>query len=270
MAIDKKTALVTGGGAGIGYALTQHLLKKGYRVAIIDIDGDRASAAQNTLGDDVLGLRCDVSSWESSAAAFKKVFEWAGAIDFFAANAGVAEKESLYALPDDDEPQKPNLATIDVDLLGVFYGLKLYRHYVRKSKTGRGGKVVITSSMAGNYPMFVAPIYCAAKHGVSVSSIYYTFDLCVIPIDIIIGRWLDTSRRSQVASPGEYHVELHLSWARRHRNLPWDAKDGTRRSDDAYELCDRGFRPFSRLRRHGLGRGVRRLRGYFAAAIGVC
>jgi NAD(P)-dependent dehydrogenase (short-subunit alcohol dehydrogenase family) len=174
MAIDKKTALVTGGGAGIGYALTQHLLKRGYRVAIVDIDGDRTSAAQKTLGDDVLGLQCDVSSWESSAAAFKKVFEWAGAIDFFAANAGVAEKESLYALPDDEEPQKPNLATIEVDLLGVFYGLKLYRHYVRKSETRRGGKVVITSSMAGNYPMFVAPIYCAAKHGVSTSGNCYT------------------------------------------------------------------------------------------------
>jgi 15-hydroxyprostaglandin dehydrogenase (NAD) len=169
MAINRKTALVTGGGAGIGYALTQHLLKKGYRVAIIDIDGARASAAQQTLGDDVLGLPCDVSSWESSAAAFKKVFEWAGRIDFLAANAGVAEKESLYTLPDEDEPQKPNLATVEVDLLGVFYGLKLYRHYVRKSGTGEGGKVVITSSMAGNYPMFVAPIYCAAKHGVSIS-----------------------------------------------------------------------------------------------------
>jgi 15-hydroxyprostaglandin dehydrogenase (NAD) len=169
MAVKQRAALVTGGGAGIGYALTEHLLQKGYRVAIIDIDGTRASAAQKTLGNDVLGLQCDVSSWESSTTAFKKAFEWAdGSIDFFAANAGVAEKQSLYTLPDDEEPQKPNLATIEVDLLGVFYGLKLYRHYARKSGTGRGGKVVITSSMAGNYPMFVAPIYCAAKHGVSL------------------------------------------------------------------------------------------------------
>lgn len=180
--MNQRTALVTGGGAGIGYALTEHLLKKGYRVAIIDIDGARVSAAQKTLGDDVLGLQCDVSNWESSATAFKKVFEWAGRIDFFAANAGVAEKESLYALPDDEEPQKPNLATVEVDLLGVFYGLKLYRHYVRKSGTGDGGKVVITSSMAGNYPMFVAPIYCAAKHGVSHSTPCYTtviYTVCV-------------------------------------------------------------------------------------------
>lgn len=168
MAPVQKTALVTGGGAGIGYALSEHLLKKGYRVVIIDIEGDRAAAAQKTLGSNVLGIQCDVSNWESSAAAFKQAFEWAGRIDFFAANAGVAEKQSLYTLPDDDEPQMPNLATVEVDLLGVFYGLKLYRHYVRKSGTGEGGKVVITSSMAGNYPMFVAPIYCAAKHGVSI------------------------------------------------------------------------------------------------------
>jgi NAD(P)-dependent dehydrogenase (short-subunit alcohol dehydrogenase family) len=251
MAIKQKVALVTGGGAGIGYALTQHLLKKGYRVAIIDIDGARATAAQKTLGDDVLGLQCDVSSWESSAAAFKKVFEWAGSIDFFAANAGVAEKESLYSLPDDEEPQKPNLATVEVDLLGVFYGLKLYRHYVRKSGTGRGGKVVITSSMAGNYPMFVAPIYCAAKHGVSDPRLCYTSDIygvCgVIITDAVIGRWLDTRRRAQVAGAGEYHAELRVPRASRHWNLAWDEEDGAGRADDADELRNRGLRPLPRL-----------------------
>ncbi|CZR68757.1 related to 15-hydroxyprostaglandin dehydrogenase (NAD(+)) [Phialocephala subalpina] len=164
MAVQNKVGLVTGGAAGIGLALTKHLLSKGWRVVIADKDVNTGKKVAKELGPDVFFLECDVSDWDSSAVMFKNAFEWAGHIDFLAANAGTAEHESLYALPEDPEPQKPNLATIEVDLLSTFYGLKLYRHYVRKSGAG-GGKVVATASMAGLYPMFVAPIYGAAKHG---------------------------------------------------------------------------------------------------------
>ena len=66
----------------------------------------------------------------------------------------------------DDEPQKPNLKTIEVDMIAVFYGLKLFTHYARKNKTP-GGKMVITASMMGIYPFETNPQYCAAKHAVS-------------------------------------------------------------------------------------------------------
>lgn len=166
MAERKKAALITGGASGIGLALTQHLLAKGWKVVVLDIVGERAEKVASELGPDVLPVQADIANWESSAAAFKKAFEWAGQIDFFAANAGVSEDESLYALADVDEPTKPSLSTIEVDLFSTFYGLKLYRHYVRKSGA-TGGKVVATASQAGFYPFPVAPIYAAAKHGVS-------------------------------------------------------------------------------------------------------
>lgn len=163
----KKVGIVTGGASGIGLALTKHLLSRNYRVVIADIDIAKGLTVAQELGDDVLAIECDVSIWESQSAMFEKAFKWGGHLDFFAANAGVAEKESLYVLPADPEPQKPSMATVEVDLLGVIYGLKLYRHYVRKSGNGEGGKMVVTASMAGIYPMYVAPLYCAAKSGVS-------------------------------------------------------------------------------------------------------
>ncbi|KAF2796702.1 NAD(P)-binding protein [Melanomma pulvis-pyrius CBS 109.77] len=162
---SRKVGIVTGGASGIGLALTKHLVSRNYRVVIADIDITKSEAVARELGNDILAIQCDVSNWESQSAMFEKAFQWGGHLDFFAANAGVEEKESLYALPDDLEPKKPSMATIEVDLLGVIYGLKLYRHYVRKSGTDEGGKMVVTASMAGLYPMYVAPLYCAAKSG---------------------------------------------------------------------------------------------------------
>ena len=65
-----------------------------------------------------------MSSWESQEAAFSRVYERQGAIDVVFANAGITEKGSL--LPDingnpGDKPRKPNLATLDVNLVGVTY-----------------------------------------------------------------------------------------------------------------------------------------------------
>ncbi|EOD43914.1 putative 15-hydroxyprostaglandin dehydrogenase protein [Neofusicoccum parvum UCRNP2] len=160
-----KVAIVTGGAAGIGFALTKHLVGRGYRVVIADIDGERGAQAQREIGNDALFVQCDVADWDSQAALFKRAFEWGGSrIDLFAANAGVAEKQSIYELPDGPEPAKPNLKLLDVNLVAVFYGLRLYRHYARVS--GAGGKMIVTSSSAGLYPFPIAPMYAAAKHGI--------------------------------------------------------------------------------------------------------
>jgi len=66
--------------------------------------------------------QCDVSSWESQAAVFEKIYTQQGRIDVVFANAGITEKGSL--LPDKDSskgPTKPNLATVNVNFIGVIY-----------------------------------------------------------------------------------------------------------------------------------------------------
>jgi 15-hydroxyprostaglandin dehydrogenase (NAD) len=165
----QKVAIVTGAAAGIGLALTKHLFGRGYRVVLADIDDAKGLKAQQEIGADALFVHCDVSDWDSNAALFKKAFEWGGRIDFFAANAGVEERESTYSLSKPgEEPNKPNLSTIEVDLNSVIYGLRLLRYYVRESATGQGARMVVSSSMAGIYPMYLGPLYSAAKHGVSL------------------------------------------------------------------------------------------------------
>lgn len=91
------------------------------------------------------------------------------------ANAGIGESGGFVKLlaspPGSNPPEKPDLKTIDIDLIGTTYTVYLAAHYLRQNATP-GGKIVATSSSLGFYgePMF--PLYCAAKAGVSFQPLY--------------------------------------------------------------------------------------------------
>lgn len=67
MVLDAKTALVTGGSSGIGLASAQLLRNHGARVAIIGSSQDKLERALTTLGEDVLAIKCDISSLDDLA-----------------------------------------------------------------------------------------------------------------------------------------------------------------------------------------------------------
>jgi 15-hydroxyprostaglandin dehydrogenase (NAD) len=178
--MNVKTAVITGACSGMGKALTYNLLAKTspqWRVVMADINAPAYEAMASTLDPTRhIFVRTDVSNWVDQLAVFKQAYSWSnGRIDFFAANAGIADKEALLQPFDlDADPAKPNLNCIEVDLLGIFYGLKLFIHFARKtrrdltrtiSSTPFNPKMVITASMAGQYPFFTSPQYAAAKHG---------------------------------------------------------------------------------------------------------
>ncbi|KAJ5632754.1 short chain dehydrogenase/reductase [Penicillium lividum] len=106
---------------------------------------------------------CDVSSWESQATAFEKTYNQHGSIDLVFANAGITEKGSFLPKDVNAGPVKPNLATLNVNLIGVVYSVQLAIHYM--SRNG-GGLICCTASNAGLYPFPMAPMYAATKHGV--------------------------------------------------------------------------------------------------------
>ncbi|KKY14275.1 putative 15-hydroxyprostaglandin dehydrogenase (nad(+)) [Diplodia seriata] len=167
--MSKPVAIVTGAASGIGLAVSKHLLTKGYRVVMADVNATEGERIASELGDDALFHKADVSVYSEQAALFQKAFTWGdGRLDFLAANAGIDDRQSLYetdeSLDEDGIPKPLNLKTVDVDLLAVFQGVWLFKHYARRNP-GRGGKIVITSSAAGFYFMDSNPQYCAAKHG---------------------------------------------------------------------------------------------------------
>ncbi|KAK9243408.1 hypothetical protein V1506DRAFT_544545, partial [Lipomyces tetrasporus] len=100
-------AIVTGACSGIGLALTKHLLKRDYIVAMFDVNSSGAS--------------CDVASWSEQAAAFKTYF--------VGPNSGISDKSSMYMETEDEktsgEPSQPFIGTINVDYIAVIFGIKL-------------------------------------------------------------------------------------------------------------------------------------------------
>ncbi|ETI19723.1 hypothetical protein G647_08736 [Cladophialophora carrionii CBS 160.54] len=202
MADNVKTAIVTGGCSGIGLGLVRHLLSapddQQWRVVLADIRPEAYAAISSSLDPSRhMFIHTDVGSWDSQAALFRRAYDYGGGkIDFFAANAGTAEREHitlgnpLHPEDVDGEPTQPNMLCTQVNQIAVFYGLKLFVHYTRRtakrlksdsaaagatsndndndnsnSNSNSGGgtftpKMVITSSCSALYPFPVAPEYC--------------------------------------------------------------------------------------------------------------
>jgi 15-hydroxyprostaglandin dehydrogenase (NAD) len=168
--MSKPVAIITGAASGIGLSLTHHLLSSGWRVAMADRNEEKGRALEKELGPNVMFMKVDISKYDQQAALFQSAFEWGeGRLDFLAANAGIDDRQSLYeGVPDiHGPPPELNTDCIQVDMIAVLQGVWLLSHYARRNKVP-GGKVVITSSGAGIYPMETNPQYTMAKHGVSL------------------------------------------------------------------------------------------------------
>lgn len=181
MASQPKTAFITGGASGIGRALTEHLVVKGWHVFIADRtikDAEKLVQGFNSKAGSTVAFcaETNVTSWVSQLAAFQHAVKaFNNQIDFVAPIAGIGEKpwlpspEQCKAMKE-GEFEEPNLAVVDVDLRGVLYTIALaVQQFRRQDKDASGwrGKIGVVASVCGIYCVPSAPVYTAAKHGVN-------------------------------------------------------------------------------------------------------
>ena len=158
-----KTAIVTGGGAGIGRSIATHLARAGASVVIADLDSGAADLTVKELWAedlDALAVRVDVSSEPDVAALIRTAVEWRGGIDILVNNAGI-----FPSVPVLDMAPEAFTHVIDVNLKGVYLCSRLAAEQMVRQ--GHGGRIINITSVDALHPSSVGLAhYDASKHGV--------------------------------------------------------------------------------------------------------
>jgi 3-oxoacyl-[acyl-carrier protein] reductase len=157
---DKRTAIVTGAGRGIGAAIALRLAKDGNRVGVIDLRDEDTKDTVDAIreaGGEALGIGADVSNAEAVTSAVKRIADELGAPTILINNAGILRDNLLFKMTIEDWD-----AVIGVHLRGAF----LMSHEVQKYQVeANWGRIVSLSSTSalGNRGQ---ANYSAAKAGI--------------------------------------------------------------------------------------------------------
>lgn len=156
--LNGKRAVVTGGATGIGKAIATALAAHGVRVAIADLDAERAAQTAAGLGEGHVGTGVDVRQRSSVEAALAEVIRQLGGYDIVCANAGVSTMNRAVDLTDEEWD-----FNFDVNARGVFLTNQIAARYFLERKKG---VIVNTASLAGKVGAPYLAHYSASKFAV--------------------------------------------------------------------------------------------------------
>lgn len=157
-----KTAFVTGGSAGMGAATVRAFAEAGAAVAVVDSDGDAATALSdelNAAGAKTIALTCDVSDEHQVRDAVAATVDAFGSLDYAFNNAGIQNPPTDAS----EETEEAFDKTVAVNLKGVWASLK--HELVQMRKQGSGA-IVNCSSLGGLVGGAGRATYHGTKHGV--------------------------------------------------------------------------------------------------------
>jgi len=165
--LDGKSALITGGGGGIGRATALAFAREGARVAVADVAEEAARetvALVNAAGGQAISLSGDVSRDADVRAMIDAVVGTYGRLDCAFNNAGIAGWHVDAILKKTAEWSEEAFdRMIAVNLRGVWLCM---RHELPQMQAQGGGAIVNTGSIAGLVGLPNSSAYVAAKHGV--------------------------------------------------------------------------------------------------------
>jgi len=157
-----KTAIITGGGRGIGYGIATCLAEKEINLVLADIDSERAreSAAQLKKNHDMAaeGIYCDVTDRASVESCLKATLERFQSVDILINNAGICPFIDVMEM-DEATFRK----TLDVNLVGSFHCSQLVGQHMKER--GKGGRIVYITSLSENVTGPQQVDYAASKGG---------------------------------------------------------------------------------------------------------
>lgn len=186
-----KTALITGGGRGIGRAIALMFAREGARIAVAARTAEQVEQVANEIGNEAIALVCDVSDPESVTRMFGDLRERLGNADILVNNAGIAESATVVNTT--DELWHRHLA---INLSGTFYCTRAALPAMFKKGWGR---VINVASIAGKTGAPYIAAYSASKHGVMglTRSIALEVAAAGITVNAICPGYVDTEMVSR-------------------------------------------------------------------------
>lgn len=187
-----KVAVITGGASGIGLATARKLLSEGAKVVLVDWNEDVSEIAK-TLNNDVLGIRCDVSSDTDVQKSVNDIIEKFGHIDFLVANAGIGGGPNKAHEVSVDEWNK----VIGVNQTGIFL---MNKYVISEMLKNGGGAIVNTSSMYGLVGTTMSFAYSASKGAINqmTRSLALTYARDNIRVNAVAPGYVDTPILAEV------------------------------------------------------------------------
>lgn len=186
--LDNKIALVTGGGSGIGKAISLLFARQGAKVYLLDIDKQGANetlAAIKNTGADALFKRCNVARLDEVKATVEAIVEEASGLDIVVNNAGIAHiGNAETTMPEDME------RLLSVNVKGVYHVLHTALPYMKS----KGGVILNLASVAASVGLADRFAYSTTKG--AVATMTYSVAKDYLPFHI----------RCNCISPGRVHT----------------------------------------------------------------
>ena len=160
--LEKKTALVTGAGKGIGRAIALALAKMGVLV-IVNYRGSKEQAEETVqkireMGQEAEAYPCDVSDFQAVETMMKTIVSKYGRLDILVTNAGITKDGLILKMSEEDFDK-----VVDTNLKGTFHTI---RHASRQMIRQRSGRIINISSVSGVMGNPGQANYAAAKAGI--------------------------------------------------------------------------------------------------------
>ena len=157
---EKRTAIVTGAGRGIGAAIAERLARDGNKIGVIDLRTSDTEATVDRIikaGGEAVGVGADVADADAVATAVQRIADDLGKPTILINNAGILRDNLLFKMTDDDWD-----AVIGVHLRGAFLMSRAVQAFQVEAKWGRIVSLSSTSAL-GNRGQ---ANYAAAKAGI--------------------------------------------------------------------------------------------------------
>jgi NAD(P)-dependent dehydrogenase (short-subunit alcohol dehydrogenase family) len=168
MDLNGASAFISGGASGLGEATARLLVQQGARVAIADLNDEKAGDLASELGENAVPIHCDVTDEHEVQAAVEHAVDSLGGLRLAVGCAGVGWAERTVGR-DGPHQLQPFETVVKVNLIGMFNVLRLTAAAMTANEPdadGERGAVVMTASVAAFDGQIGQISYSASKGGI--------------------------------------------------------------------------------------------------------